>query len=181
MKVLSICMLIWLSTIAIALLAAYPTFMDTRAIVMWPKVTGTIEVSQVAQMAGRYWPKLAYDYSVGGVAYTGRYVNYVDMMQAGSYFGSRDAEWPHDHVAPYPVGKQVSVHYDPAKPGRSLLVATPISYWQCVPFWGFILQLIGAAAVMQRLFVTRKGWLVLSGLLGMFTLWVCFFIAAAPA
>jgi hypothetical protein len=179
MKALGICLFIWVGTMAIAAMVGYVGLKDGSAIVLWPKTVGTIELSQVNQMGGRYWPKLMYSYRVDGVAHKGRYINYVEMMGAG-YAGSRDPGWSRDRIAPYPAGRQVVVYYDPARPDTSLLDARPISYWQAIPFWCFFLQLLAATAVMRQLLVLRMSWAFVLGLFGVFVLWVSFFIAERP-
>jgi hypothetical protein len=146
----------------------------------WPATEGVVEVAQVNEMGGRYWPKLQYSYKVDNAMHTGRNVSNRELMLDISNFGSRDPDWAREHLAHYSPGQRVTVHYDPANPYRSWLVAQSVDTWQCVPSWTFLLQLIASVAVMQRLFVTRKGWLILPGLLGFFVLWVCFFIAMRP-
>jgi hypothetical protein len=74
----------------------------------------------------------------------------------------------------------LSAGYDPSDPSQSWLLVAPINFWQCVPGWGFFLQMLGATAVMQRLLVTRKVWLFVPGLFCIFVLWVWFFISMRP-
>lgn len=180
MKALSICLLIWLSVVAAALLCGYTQSTRVNASLKWPTTDGRVEVAQVDQMGGRYWPKLTYSYLVNNVPHTGGSISNKDLILDVPNLGSRDQGWALGRLARFSPGQHVTVHYEPAKPYRSWLVAESADYWQCVPMWGFLLQLVAATAVMQRLFVTRKAWLILPGLLSLFVLWVCFFIAMRP-
>lgn len=180
MKVFSICLLIWLGTVALALLSGYAQSKRVNAASHWPGTEGVVELAQVVQAGGIYHPKLRYSYQVDNVPYTGSIVSNRDLMLGLPGYGSRDPDWARSRLGRYSSGQQVTVHYDPASPYRSWLVAQPVDFWQCVPLWGFFLQFFASIAVMQRLFVTRKVWLVLPGLLCFFVLWVCFFIAMRP-
>lgn len=180
MRKLGIWLLLWLGTMAIALIAGYVEYTHAAASLTWPTTSGVVEVAQVNQVGGRYWPKLVYAYQVQGVDHKGHNIGYLDLMHGPSLNGSTDPQWPRDHLAHLSFGDRVTVHYDPSKPSQSLLLVAPINFWQCVPGWGFFLQLVGATALMQRLFVTRKVWLIVPGLFCIFALWVCFFISMRP-
>jgi Protein of unknown function (DUF3592) len=179
MRKLGISLLLWLGTIAIALLAGYVKYTHATASLSWPTTSGVVEVAEVNQVSGRYWPKLVYAYQVQGVDHKGHNVGYLDL-HGPSLQGSTDPQWPRDHLAHLSLGDHVSVHYDPSDPGQSWLLVAPINFWQCVPGWGFFLQMLGATAVMQRLLVTRKVWLFVPGLFCIFVLWVWFFISMRP-
>jgi hypothetical protein len=179
-KAFSICLLIWLGTVVLALVCGYARSKSVNASLNWPATEGVVEVAQVDQAGARYWPKLHYSYQVNNTPYTGHSISNRALILDFPYTGSPDPGWAHDQIARYSPGQQVTVHYDPAKPCAAWLVAQRVYIWQCVPLWGFLLQLAASIAVMQRLFVTRKGWLILTGLLGFFVLWVCFFVAMRP-
>jgi hypothetical protein len=180
MRAAGIALFIWAVTIAIALLGAYGRYTHARESQSWPTVPGVVETARVDKVGPRYWPRFTYAYQVGGVDHHGFYARYLDLMNDNFSHGSQDPQWANDRVARFSVGEQVTVHYNPAMPWQSWLEYTPISLWQCVPLWGFFLQFIGACVVMQRLAVTRKAWLFIPALVGVFVLWVCFFIAMRP-
>lgn len=180
MKALGIGLLIWLATIATALLAGYIRFKDSSVIASWPMTSGRVEVSEVTKLGFHYWPKLRYSYDVAGVTYQGRNIDWRDVSGSDIETGSRDTEGPAHRLAPYRLGSQVTVHYDPAKPSRSVVDARSLNYWQAVPFWGFMLQLFGAFFCIRQIMVMRKTWAFVLAMIGLFVLWVTYFISAAP-
>lgn len=180
MKALRICLLIWLATVGIALLCGYVQSAHVNASLAWPTTDGQIEVAQVDRFGNRYLPKLTYSYQVQGVTHTGGKVNNRELILDIPYQGSTDPRSAQDQLAGYAPGKHVSVHYDPAQPQRAWLVGQPLTLWQGIPIWTFLLQFVAATAVMQRLFVTRKGWLVLTGLATIMVLWISLFVAMQP-
>jgi hypothetical protein len=91
----------------------------------WPTTTGTvtrtwIETSETVGDRGRrhtlYAPRVAYDYEVQGVRYSGERLS---LNQAHQQAARRDAE---NELKSYAVGTSVEVHYDPNAPGISALI-----------------------------------------------------------
>jgi hypothetical protein len=90
-----------------AVACLWPVYEQSRC-EAWPATTGTIIAHQESDStdAGNYY-SVKYAYQVGGVSYNGDRVSYLS--------GSKS------DIEPYPVGLQTTVHYDPAKPGQSVL------------------------------------------------------------
>ncbi|MEZ6187459.1 MAG: DUF3592 domain-containing protein [Planctomycetota bacterium] len=89
-----------------------------RASVDWPSVPGRILVSEVEE-AGHdiprtYAPNVRYRYEVEGQTYEGDTLAFADNI-------NRDEDYVLARIAPYPVGSQADVHYDPAHPETSVL------------------------------------------------------------
>lgn len=93
----------------------------------WPSVDGVVLESRVDDKHLEFRkPVLRYRYSVSGRHYVGHRVAF------SGHGGSRAAMTA--LIAPYAVGAQVRVHYDPAKPSRAVLNADGRSdwlYWFC--------------------------------------------------
>lgn len=91
---------------------------NARASATWPTAEGTITASEVTHSSDEdgdsYRPEVAYDYQAGGQFHT----SYTIKFGENSYSSRRRAE---TIAANYPVGKQVTVYYDPEQPGRSVL------------------------------------------------------------
>jgi hypothetical protein len=91
-------------------------------------------------MVGLYYaPAIEYSYSIGGEKFRSRQIRFDSpkMLEL-----SEADEW----VESYPVGRKISVAYDPASPSRSVLQTNLPSYlWQdvatAVCFWAFVLFL----------------------------------------
>lgn len=85
----------------------------------WPTVPGTVVSSQVQTVRGTesgvsYEPHVVYTYTVDGQTYTGDKLNFSAWRSTGK------AE-PQKKVDAYPVGAEVSVHYNPKKPREAVL------------------------------------------------------------
>ncbi len=90
----------------------------------WPSTIGRITVAEVKQSAstdddGRtsyaYYPSVAYEYQVAGQTYTGKRIAFGGVHASGS--SSKAAA----ELARFPVGGQVTVYYNPEKPGEAVL------------------------------------------------------------
>jgi hypothetical protein len=79
----------------------------------WPTAPGTITVSEPAGQRGHSW-ELEYAYSVAGLQYNGTKYAYDPMPIQGNEEVLR-------HIAVYPVGAEVTVHYDPDNPAEAVL------------------------------------------------------------
>lgn len=97
-----------------------------RAAKGWPRVAGTVTESRIEAEQGDvasgtndtvYAPRLAYDYEFGGARYTG---HNIEVKPEPSQADRAAAE---KRLAPYPVGQQVEVMVNPAKPDQAVLVA----------------------------------------------------------
>ena len=84
----------------------------------WPSVQGQITYahaqSRKTNKGNQYLPNITYTYSINGKKYTGKRITASDEYQK-TLMGAQDI------LKTYPVGGQVSVYYDPANPGESLL------------------------------------------------------------
>lgn len=95
-----------------------------RRAALWPSVTGTVTQSRTARRWGLgngiwiaglwYVPEIAYCYEIAGKSFSGRKITLSDT----GYPKLRAAR---DVIDRYPVGANVSVYYDPAKPKRAFL------------------------------------------------------------
>lgn len=114
-----------LAIVLIAGLLAWRAWEVKRASPQWPSVEGVMLTSQPRAMnanpaepeaAQHDWvAEVRYAYTVDGKAYTG------DRLQA---FGRRHMtkEEVLQELAPFPVGSNVKVYHDPAKPESSVLI-----------------------------------------------------------
>jgi hypothetical protein len=93
-----------------------------KSIQQWPSVTGTITESTTVGSfqncgRGRTWieePKVSYTYTVEGQEFTGHTIAIAEMDTA-----SKQAAL--DKIAPYPVGQEVPVFYNPKSPDDAVL------------------------------------------------------------
>lgn len=91
----------------------------------WPYVMGEVTVSRaysqndfgedVGTPSHRWQTEVQYRYEVNGIPMTGKRLRAFGRH----HFTQEEAE---AEIAPFPVGKQVKVYYDPAKPGTSVLI-----------------------------------------------------------
>ncbi|MBC2715123.1 MAG: DUF3592 domain-containing protein [Desulfobacteraceae bacterium] len=86
--------------------------------ISWPAAKGKITYSHAAsrrvENSYEYHPSVKYTYSVDRRSYTGKRITASDVYQK-TLSGAKDI------LKKYPVGGEVSVYYDPADPGTSLL------------------------------------------------------------
>lgn len=90
----------------------------------WPSVTGTITRSHIdsstkpqTDINTRRWVykvRAAYDYQVAGVHFTGNRIAIRPTSHSTRQYAERE-------LAEYPVGKTVTVYYDPENPEKSVL------------------------------------------------------------
>jgi hypothetical protein len=74
---------------------------------------GVIISSRLRPTDARHY-EIGYEFAVGGKTYRSDEVTFA-------HTGSRNPEFARDYVRRYPVGKTVTVFYDPADPGFSVL------------------------------------------------------------
>lgn len=130
------------------------------AVRRWPTINGRIVSSGIHQfqqrrdeakrtMRGRrmmqtmYMPVVEYAYSVGGRDLTSR-----SIWDGTEVSGSQ--AYAQSIAARYPVGKTVTVHYDPADPDKTALEVG--GYWHWALLVGAVLALGAAAATSGYLF-----------------------------
>lgn len=93
----------------------------------WPAVDGVVLESRVDDKHLEFMkPILRYRYSVSGRQYVGQRVAFSGHGVSRAAIAAL--------IAPYAVGAQVQVHYDPAQPSRAVLNADGKSdwlYWLC--------------------------------------------------
>ena len=89
----------------------------------WPSVPGKI-LDAKWRMADNLSPvfKVRYSYSVHGKNYDGSRVTMADWFFASGVFAIRKFQ------KMFPVGREVTVYYDPANPERSVLYKTGYGY-----------------------------------------------------
>lgn len=92
---------------------------DARASASWPTVDGRVTRSEVTEStdadgADTYRPEVTYEYQVDDRSYENSTIKFGE----NSYSTRRRAE---EIAANYPVGKRVTVAYDPNEPGQSVL------------------------------------------------------------
>jgi len=117
--------------IGFALLFGLVVFAFTRVAAQakrWPTAAGRIETSFVTpyqlrnrstgestpRLETRYRPNIVYGYDVAGVHYRGDKVSYFGR-------GANSADIAQEVVARYPVGTQLTVHYNPQNPSESAI------------------------------------------------------------
>jgi len=92
---------------------------NARASASWPAAEGKITISGVSHStdsdgADSYSPEITYTYTVNNVSQTNKTIKFGE----NSYSSRKKAE---GIANSYPVGKNVTVYYDPEKPARSVL------------------------------------------------------------
>ena len=118
--------ILFLLTLATILgIVALPQYLQAKKSAQWPTTSGVITVSRVQFLdrSGSVWTRRRFEGYLGDVRY--RY-----SVGATDYFGSR-LSFEQAHAAcnecwqsalrPYPVGKTVTVYYDPRNPASAVL------------------------------------------------------------
>jgi hypothetical protein len=124
---------------------------EVRRIQTWPETTGLIIESGMCGKWSRIgwsfkfiWieePKVAYRYLVNGQEYIGHDIG----PTAISTSSKRDAE---EKIAPFPVGKDITVYYDPSKPQDSFLrKEAGLAAFAAIGAFGMILLTVGILAL----------------------------------
>lgn len=110
-------LVIWGAIIAVGLfifLQGRHQVSQSKASLEWPVTNGEILVSKVTTIGTddgtTHSADIKYSYRVGGEKYSS------NVVAIGGHEYS-----PHDLVERYPVGAEVSVAYDPSKPGKAVL------------------------------------------------------------
>ena len=92
---------------------------NARASAAWPTAEGRVTKSEVtlstdAEGADSYSPEVTYTYTVDSTSHTNDTIKFGE----NAYGSRKKAE---GIAANYPVGRNVTVYYDPEQPGRSVL------------------------------------------------------------
>ena len=109
---------------ALAINSGWRDLEHSEASESWPTAAGEITAAGVGtklvraagQISPRYEPEIVYTYKVGGDFYEGRT---VWAGSEGVSFGERS--FARELVDRYPVGRSVTVYYDPANPVSAVL------------------------------------------------------------
>ncbi len=89
----------------------------------WPTVEGNITTSETEKMEGEdtegirlvaYKPNIRYSYTVSGVQYTSSRISFEGIKTSGKIAAK-------EMLARYPIGKQITVYYNPRNPQQSTL------------------------------------------------------------
>ena len=142
---------------AVALYFGVVSLQRAKESVSWPTVQGVIEESRVerdrsdARKDATYLQKICYSFEVEGAKHSGTRVAYGD-------YSSSDLSHAQGIVDRYPVGKQVSVYYQPGKPDECLLEPGVTAQAWFMPGFGLTLLVGGVlwAAFMPRV-AARQG------------------------
>ena len=92
---------------------------NARASASWPTADGIVTRSEVtfstdAEGGDSYQPKVTYKYEANNLSYENDTIKFGE----NSYGSNRKAD---EIAGNYPVGKNVTVYYDPERPERSVL------------------------------------------------------------
>lgn len=92
---------------------------NARASASWPTADGKVTKSEVtrstdAEGSDSYSPEVTYTYSVNNTGFSNDTIKFGENS-----YGSRNKA--NGIAAGYPIGKSVTVYYDPEKPERSVL------------------------------------------------------------
>ena len=118
------------------------TLIRQHASKRWPKTTGEVLESQLEEDADGWGPYVRYGYSVKEK----HYVN--DRLYF--YLSNRSTEHEaRKHLLPYPVGKVVTIYYNPRSPANAVLDRR-MPLWRPL-FWLFFASfwLVAAAAMLH--------------------------------
>lgn len=95
------------------------SYVQTRKSARWPSTLGRVTASFIKEKMRkgrtRYKPRVEYTYTVNGATYSGKRFTY------GSRSPIRTREEAQKFLAPYPVGAEVQVFYNPKDPSQCCL------------------------------------------------------------
>jgi hypothetical protein len=121
----------------------------------WPTARASVVDSGVrdrgSQARSRFCPYVIYRYTVGGVLYDSTKVRSDrDLSQC-----SADRQSADDIVRRYAAGSTVPAHYDPARPGTSILEIHPTPWREVYPRTGLVATFIALVLVVRQAFRVR--------------------------
>lgn len=127
------------------------SFASAMARANWPtapgRITGSVVAASEWTMRSRsgtrhrtvYTPQIQYEYAAGGRTYSGDRVSFGQSGSSGSQGFAQQV------VDRYPLGREVSVHYNPSAPDESVLEAGLPGVVFLPIVVGLVLLLIGGA------------------------------------
>ena len=130
---------------------AGPKIKEAKESVKWPSVTGKVLTSDVNTSRNSdgktmYSAEVAFNYTVEGKTYTS---SSIDMGPKSSSSSSSDA---YNTAGQYPVGKSVSVYYNPELPSHGVL-ETGVPTSLTIIYWGgWVFAGIGVLLTFKLLF-----------------------------
>ncbi len=124
------------------------TLRRARQSAKWPQTTGRIILSSLAPVSltdrsfSDVQPLIRYRYSVGGTQYEGQTLSIGEgwWRSWGTKLPIREG---------FPVGSQVNVYYNPARPSDSALLVGPASSTYSRPIAGALLVIAGLALLLS--------------------------------
>lgn len=124
--------------------------LKAQASASWPGAPGIIVASEMSEhydsdSGTTYSADIAYTFQVAATSYRG------DQIKIGEVSTS-DADDARHWLNKYPVGAEVLVYYDPAKPGESVLEPGVHASTFFLPGFGFVFATFGALFVCVGLF-----------------------------
>ncbi len=124
---------------------------EWQRITAWPTVDGVVIESAVAGQRAIH-PRVVYEYAVAGVTYVSE-----SDLQAPMFGGKRKKyDVAKELVAEYPVGRAVTVHYDPDSAACSVLIAeVPWNVYGKLGL-GITLCLLGTYGLTRRVLAIRS-------------------------
>lgn len=136
-------------------------FMRAQASPTWPTVTGVVTISELGKHVGNeratsttYRADISYDYVANDRSYVNGAINFATV-------NSSDPAAARRLLKRYPVGKQVTVYYNPAEPQEAVLEPGPAAGSWFLPLFGggfvvvgiavfFFLRWIGQALTLEN-------------------------------
>lgn len=109
----------------------------------WSTTTGVILESNLEEDSDGWYPNVRYEYAVQRK----RYAN--DQLYFYAVNGSTNKRDAKKHLTPYPVGKTVTIYYNPTKPEESVL-DRQVPLWRHF-FWLFFTLFLLIAGVAMLL------------------------------
>lgn len=135
--------------------------MRAQASTSWPTVTGVVTIAELGKQVGNerdtsttYSTDISYDYVAKDRSYVNSAINFADV-------NSSDPSAARRILKRYPVGKQVTVYYNPADPQNAVLEpgATGRSWFLPLFGGGFVVAGIAVFFFLRwiRRALTREG------------------------
>jgi hypothetical protein len=116
----------WLAIISGAMLLgallAFPSLHHINASTHWPVTNGVISAAGLKlylhkpNIEPSYEPRICYSYVVDGIPRVGTRISFADSIR--TFYKDAGIDWLSRN---YPIGKTVTVYYDPADPDFSVL------------------------------------------------------------
>jgi hypothetical protein len=112
----------------------------------WPTTHGKVKLSKVEVAGNQYRELLQYEYSVDGIYYLSHIISFLDLYLLLFMNGKRSKRAAEYILAKYPVGSEVTVHFDRNNPKRAVLET---KIWDInIVIIAFILIIMGAGFLL---------------------------------